>query len=299
MTIDAGGRRIATPEAVHCNSVSPGFFQTLGVQLTAGRDFDDHDANDEPGFSEPFRSAIVNESFVRRYLPERDPLGARVGFGTFTDARTDIQVVGVVKTFHYRGLREMEDQVFFPVFEGMLVGGSFYVRTRVDSPAAFASIRSAVRRVDPGLPVLDLRTIDDQLDRVLVTERMLATLASAFACLATLLAVVGLYGVLSFVVARRTREIGIRIALGASRMGAVGLVLRDAGLLISGGLALALPVVWGLTRLVESQLFGVRPMDAATIAGAAALVVLVALLASALPARRASAVDPIVTLRAE
>jgi predicted permease len=299
MTIDAGGRRIATPEPVHCNAVSPGFFGTLGVPLLAGRDFDEHDANDVPGFSEPLRSAIVNESFVRKYLADRDPLGARLAFGTFADARTEIRVVGVVKTFHYRGLREMEEQAFFSVFEGIRGAGSFYVRTRVDSAAAFASIRAAVSRVDPGLPVLDLRTIDDQLDRVLLTERMLATLASAFACLATLLVVVGLYGVLSFVVARRTREIGIRIALGASRLAAVALVLRDAGLLIAGGLALALPVAWGLARLVESQLFGVRPLDAPTIAGAAALVLGVALVASAVPARRASTVDPIRTLRAE
>ena len=128
---------------------------------------------------------------------------------------------------------------------------------------------------------------------------MLATLASSFAVLATLLAVIGLYGVMSFVVTRRTREIGIRITLGASRGAAMLLVLRDAGLLIVGGLAIAIPAVWGLARLVESQLFGVRPLDGVTIAAAVGLVTLVALAASAVPAHRASAVNPTEALRTE
>jgi hypothetical protein len=237
----------------------------------------------------------VNEKFVSRYLPGRNPLGARLGLGTNADTKADMEIVGVVKTFHYRGLRSAEEQAFFPAF----AGGAYYVRTRTHSRAAFGSIRAAVRKVDPALTVEGLRTIDDQLDRVLLTERMLATLASAFAVLATVLVVIGLYGVMSFVVTRRTREIGIRIALGASRGGAVLLVLRDAGLLIVGGLALAIPAVWSLARIVESQLFGVRPLDGATIAAAVGLVTLVALAASALPAHRASVISPTEALRAE
>lgn len=295
MTIESQGRS-TTEETVHCNAISPGFFTTLGASIVAGRDFDDRDATAvaDP-FAGGFRSAIVNEKFVSRYLPGRNPLGARLGFGINADTKAEMEIVGVVKTFHYRGLRRAEEQAFFPAF----AGGAYYVRTRTHSPAAFGSIRAAVRRVDPALTVDGLRTIDDQLDRVLLTERMLATLASAFAALATLLAVIGLYGVMSFVVARRTREIGIRIAVGASRGAAVLLVLRDAGLLIAGGVAIALPVVWGLARLVESQLFGVRAMDGATIAAAAGLVTLVALAASALPARRASVISPMEALRAE
>jgi len=296
MTIESPGRS-TTEDTVHCNAISPGFFTTLGASIAAGRDFDDRDATDATvgPLVGGFRSAIVNEKFVSRYLPGRNPLGARLGLGTNADTKVDMEIVGVVKTFHYRGLRSAEEQAFFPAF----AGGTYYLRTRTHSPAAFGSIRAAVRKVDPALTVEGLRTIDDQLDRVLLTERMLATLASAFAVLATVLVVIGLYGVMSFVVTQRTREIGIRIALGASRGGAVLLVLRDAGLLIVGGLAIAIPAVWSLARIVESQLFGVRPLDGATIAAAVGLVILVALAASALPAHRASTVNPTEALRAE
>jgi ABC-type antimicrobial peptide transport system permease subunit len=148
-------------------------------------------------------------------------------------------------------------------------------------------------------PVTGLRTVDDQLDRALVNERLLATLASSFAALAILLAVVGLYGVMSFVVSRRTREIGIRVALGASRGAATWLVLRDAALMVAAGLAIALPAVWGLGRLIENQLYGVRPMDASTIAAAAVLIAVVALGASFVPVRRATAISPMDALRYE
>jgi predicted permease len=295
MTVESTAR-VAT-DIVHCNAVSPGFFRTLGVGLVAGRDFGPQDETGQEPTQPVRRAAIVNESFVKKYLQGVDPLGARIGIGAFPDTRAETPIVGVVKTFHYRGLRDAEEQAFFPASRP--TGSAFYVRTRMDSRASLASIRSAVRTIDPRLPVLDLRTVDDQLDRVLLTERMLATLASAFAVLATLLAVIGLYGVMSFVVARRTREIGIRVALGASRRAAIGLVLRDAGALIAAGVAAALPATWALGRLVQSQLFGVQPMDLATLAGAAALVVLVALGATAVPARRASSVNPVEALRAE
>jgi ABC-type antimicrobial peptide transport system permease subunit len=145
-----------------------------------------------------------------------------------------------------------------------------------------------------------MAALDDYIDRrTLLNERLMASLASAFAGLAVLLAVMGLYGVMSFVVTRRTREIGIRQALGAPRGAAIGLVLRDAVIMVCAGLAVALPSVWALGRLIESQLFGVRPMDAATFAAASALMTLVALVASALPARRATAVTPLEALRYE
>ena len=211
-----------------------------------------------------------------------NPLGARVGLGNTPDTRANIEIVGVVKTFSYRGLRDTEDQAFFPLFERGVNGGGFWVRTRTRSQAAFSSIRAAVRQVDPTLPVTGLRTVDDQLDRTLVNERLLATLASSFAALAILLAVVGLYGVMSFVVSRRTREIGIRVALGASRGAAVWLVLREAAVMVAAGLAIALPAVWGLGRLIENQLYGVRPTDGSTIAAAAVLLAVVALGASVL-----------------
>jgi putative ABC transport system permease protein len=297
----ANGRRVTTDDVVHLNAVSPGFFGSLGASIIRGRDFTEQDAHDrqDSGLLAGFRSAIVNERFARRYFGDRDPIGARLGLGNRPDTRADIEIVGVVKTFSYRGLRATEDQAFFPLFEGGISGGGFYVRTRTRSEAAFSSIRAAVRRVDPSIPITELRTLDDHLDRTLVNERLLAMLASAFAALAILLAVIGLYGVMSFVVSRRTREIGIRLALGASRGTALWLVLRDAAGMVAAGLAIALPAVWGLGRLIENQLFGVRAMDGTTIAGAAALVALVGIGATTLPARRATAVSPMEALRYE
>jgi predicted permease len=284
-------------DTVHCNAISPGYFANLGAPLLSGRDFNERDAHDDPKLG--YRSAIVNESFARRYFGDRNPIDARIGLGDGPDTKAVVKIVGVVKTFAYRGIRVTEDQAFFPYEEGPRGSGSFYVRTRTQSQGAFASIRSVVRQIDSNLPVLDLRTVDDQLDQSLLNERMLATLASAFAALAILLTIVGLYGVIAFVVTRRTREIGIRLALGASRSSAVWLILRDSAIMVAGGVALALPAVWSLGRLIESQLFGVHAMDATTIVAAIALVALVALIASALPTRRASSINPMEALRYE
>jgi ABC-type antimicrobial peptide transport system permease subunit len=205
----------------------------------------------------------------------------------------------VVKTFRDFGLRDPKPEVFFALWEGNVTGGTFYVRSRRSSQAAALSIRAAVARIDPALTVLSLRTIDDQLDRILSTERMLAAMAGAFAALATLLAMIGLYGLLSFSAASRTKEIGIRVALGASRWAAGGVIVREAAVLAIAGVAIAIPVSWALGRLIESQLFGVRPMDAMTIAGAAIVLALVCLVASVVPARRAGSVSPIDALRSE
>jgi predicted permease len=289
-------RRFPTERVVHIGAVSPGFFASLQAPLLDGRDFDDHDAQ-EKDFR--FRSAIVNESLAKHYFGDRSPIGARLGLGNSPDTKAEIQIVGVVQTFSYRGIREDEDQVFLPFLESSIGGATFYVRTRTPSVTAFASIRAAAQRVDPAVPVTGLRTLEDQLDRSLSTERLLAILATAFAGLAVLLAVVGLYGVTSFVVARRTREIGIRMALGATRGSALWLVVRDTALMVAMGILIALPAVWGLGRLVQSQLFGIGAMDGSTIAAAAALLAVAALTAAALPARRAASLDPVEALRCE
>ena len=305
LTIESTGRTV-TDGAIHLNMVSPGFFETLGASVLMGRNFDERDDRPAPTGTVgtrvsdmAFRSAIVNESFVRRYFGSRNPLGARVGIGGRPDTRVDIEIVGVVSTFSYRGLRQADDQAFFPYFEGPVGGGGFYVRTRTASGRALPAIREAVGRVDPTLTVADLRTVDDQLDRSLANERLLATLATAFAGLALVLAVVGLYGVTAFVVTRRTREIGIRLALGSTRRAALWLVLRDTAAMVAAGLAIALPAVWALGRLVESQLFGLPALDGTTIAAASLLIALVALGASALPAHRAATVSPTEALRYE
>jgi predicted permease len=297
LTVDAGQRFVA--RSIHCSAVGPGFFETLGARIVEGRGFDARDRLEEP--DPKFRSVIVNERFATRYFPGRSPLGARVAFGAAPNVVTEMQIVGVVQTFSYRarGLRDPEEQAFFPYFEGSFGGGQLYLRTRNSSAGAFAAIRAAVAKAAPGLAVEELRTLDDQLDRALANERLLAILATAFALLAVLLAVVGLYGVTSFVVARRTREIGIRMALGATRRAALWLVVSDTARLVAASVVIALPAVWALGRLVESQLFGVSALDAAALEAAAALVGIAALAAAAVPARRATAVSPVDALRHE
>jgi predicted permease len=299
-TVDDGRRRFTVDGDVHCSAILPGFFETLGVGLLSGRGFDERDALAlVEGQEARARVAVVNARFARRHLPERSPLGARLAFGTAPDAAPDIEIVGIVRDFSYRssGLRNAEEQIFFPYLEADFAGAVVYVRTAAPSADAFAAVRAAARNVDPSLPVADLRTLDDQLDRALQNERLLAGLAGAFAALALLLAVVGLYGITSFVVTRRTREIGIRTALGATRAAAVRLVVRDTALLVGAGILVALPAAVGLGRLVESQLFGVSALDGTTLAASAALLAVAGVAAAALPARRAAGLDPMKALR--
>jgi predicted permease len=301
LTLEAR-ERLVTKSVVHCNAVSAGFFETLGVRVIAGRDFNERDSREVESLAGPqvneraFRSAVINQSLARRYFGDANPVGARLGIGGRPDTKTNVEIVGVVEDFAYRGLREMDDQAFFPYFEGGGRGGTFWLRTRTSSEAATAAVRAAVRQLDPTLPIR-ARTVDDQLDTLLVNERLLASLASAFAAVATLLAVIGVYGVMSFVVTGRTREIGIRLALGASPRATVWLILRDGTTMLIGGIALALPVVWGLGRFIESQLFGVHAMDWPTLTGAAVMIALVALGASGVPVRRAVSVSPVDALR--
>lgn len=296
MTILADNR-IATDRDVNLNAVTPGFFQTMGIKIIAGRNFDERDVH-APGEA-GWRSAIVNEAFVKRYLGGRNPLGVRICVGAGPDAKPNIEIVGVMSNFSYRGLREESEQAYFPFFEGEDAGGTFYVRVRGKPESSFQSLRAIVHSIDPTLPLTNFRTLDEQVGRSLNTERMLAALSSSFGILALLLSLVGLYGVMSFVVTQRTREIGIRLALGANRWSAIWLVLRHALAMTLAGIGIGLPVAWALGRLVESQLYDVKPFDPAVIA-LAILVLCAAGLGSALiPAHRASGVNPTDALRAE
>jgi putative ABC transport system permease protein len=297
----AADQRMATERSVHLNAVSPGYFATLGARVVAGRDFTERDSVDlaesvQPGAKLPFHSAIVNEQFVGHYLAGRNPIGVRIGIGNGPNTPTNIEIVGVVSNFSYRGLREIDDQTFFPFFEGGYNGGTFYVRTRTGSAAA--ALQATARQLDPSLRV-KVQTMDDQMDRALTNERLLAELASAFAALAVLLVIVGVYGVMSFVVTRRTREIGIRIALGASSSSTTWLFVRETAVMLAVGIAIAFAIVSAVGRLVESELFGVKPLDGMTIAGAALLVAMVSLAAIAVPIRRAVSISPIEALRSE
>ena len=292
MTILAD-RRLATDRDVNLNSVTPGFFPTMGIKIIAGRNFDDRDIAAQG--ERDWRSAIVNEAFVKRYLGGRNPLGVRICEGSGPDAKPDTEIVGVVSNFSYRGIREESEQAYFP-FQGEGVA-TFYVRVRGKGEGSFQTLRAMVRGVDPSLPMTGFRTLEEQVDRSLSTEHMLATLSGSFGGLALLLSLVGLYGVMSFVVTRRTREIGIRLALGAKRWSAIWLVLRDALAMLLCGIGAGLPVVWALGRLVESELYDVKPFDPVVIAVAVTAICLAGLGAAFIPARRASGVNPTDALR--
>lgn len=305
LTIQSSSERFTTDREIHINAVTPGFFETLGTRIVAGRDFNEHDALDVavvnrslPVSRNGQRVAIVNEAFVKRYFGGRSPLGVHIAMGSRPDAKPDTEIIGVVQDVAYRNVREQWEQAYFPI-GSQLSGSNFYVRFRGTPESAFRSIRAILRNADPALPVTYFRTLDEQIDQSLNTERMLSALSGSFGALALLLSLVGLYGVMSFVVTQRRREIGIRLALGATRLSTIWLVLRDALVMIAGGTVIALPCVWALGRLVESQLYDVKPTDPATILAATLILCSTALAAALIPARRASAVNPTDALRFE
>jgi predicted permease len=304
LTIQARERYI-TDREVQMNAVTPGFFATLGARIVAGRDFNEHDAlnviaanQSLPVSQSGQRAVIVNEAFVKRYFGGRNPLGARVAMGSAPDAKPDSEIVGVVGNISYRDVREQWEQAYFPIGTE-LSGSNFYVRFRGTPESAFRSIRAILHNADPTLPISYFRTLDEQIDRSLNTERMLAALSSSFGTLALLLTLVGLYGVMSFVVTQRTREIGIRLALGASRWSAIWLVLGDASAMILTGIGIGLLFVWVLGRLVESQLYGVKSSDSAVISITVLILCLTGLGAALIPAHRASGISPTDALRVE
>jgi predicted permease len=293
----------------YMNSISPGYFAALGASIVAGRDFTDADTEEQlhqeaVGAEEPFytpRVVIVNEKFARRFFPNESALGRRVGFGSDPGTPTDMEIVGVVKDIKYTNLRdEIPIQMFIPYLASRYVGDmTVYVRAGLSPEQVVTSARERVRALDPQLPLYDVRTIEHRVSDSLLVERLVAGLSAAFGALATVLACVGLYGVLAYNVTRRSREIGVRMALGARAADVVRLVLREAVVLLLIGLAAGLPVALALARAVQSQLFGVHFADVSTILAASVSLTLVAGLAGYLPARRASRFDPVRTLRYE
>ncbi len=299
VTIQLGRRRVVSDRDVSRMRIGPGFFSTLGTTVIAGREFDPRDVRAPGTKPTRWRSVIVNESFARRYFQDRSPVGSRLGVGDRPDTTTDIEIIGVVKDFTRRSLRDADiDQVFFPFWDQNSGDGTFYVRLRGSAAAALPSLRLAVAEVDPALPV-SLTTFEDQIDRSLRTERMLATLSSSFGAIALVLCVVGLYGVMAFIANQRRQEIGVRLALGATRRTAVLLVIRDASILIGSGTLAGLFSAWTLRRVIEGELFGVRVFDLPTVALASCLLALVALSAAMIPAWRAASVSPTEAMRFE
>jgi putative ABC transport system permease protein len=283
-------------ESANFNRISPGYFETLGTPLLAGRDFEDRDG---PG-SEPV--AIVTEAFGRKFLPGRSPVGQV--FQTDNEAgggALRYRIVGLVRDSKYGELREdFSPIVFVPMAQEENPRHGIAIVVRSDLPLATLqpSLISAITGLSPDVSVT-FRPFRDILRDGLLRERLMASLSTFFGLLAAILAMVGLYGVVSFMVARRRNEIGVRIALGASRRDILVLVLREAGTLVAVGLAIGVVLAVGAAQLGRSLLFGLQPSDPATIAIASLGLAAVAAAASALPAHRAARLDPVVALREE
>ena len=290
------GRRAEDGDTqAYVNGLSPGYWRTMGVAVRAGRDFEDGDVAGRP------KVAIVNRKFARDLFGNTNPIGRRIGLDTGRGARPDTEIVGLVEDSLYEGPRQgVRRQVFFPFPQmNQSVGVAFYVRTDADPAGMFATLRRKVLDQDATMPVYEMKTLGEQLDETLGTERLTATLSTAFGFLATLLAAVGLYGVTALTVARRTGEIGLRMALGARQGALHWMVMREAFGLFGAGLALGVPAAWLLGRYVSSQLFGVVPADLGTAAVALVTLAIVAAAAAFVPARRAGRIDPIQALHHE
>ncbi|HLK22097.1 MAG TPA: ABC transporter permease [Bryobacteraceae bacterium] len=276
------------------NQVGTQYFAALGMPVAMGRSFGPQDTPQ----SQP--AIVLNETLARALYPGVSPVGRHVAMEG--DNKQDLEIVGVVKDAKYENLRDDPRGMFFIDLDQSKAPNSFsdlVVRATGRPDALMPQIRSAVHEVDPNLAVWDIMTLREAVDRSLGQEKLLAKLASFFGGLALLLSAIGLYGVMAYSVARRTNEIGIRMALGAQPGEVLGMVLRESGIVVGLGLLVGIPAALACGRYVASQLYGLAPNDPVTISAAAALLIAVALLASYLPARRAATLDPLLALREE
>jgi predicted permease len=275
------------------NEVAANFLDTIDVPILRGRGLNARDDAPAP------KVAVINQALARRYFGNKDPIGQRFGLGG-SETSGQIEIVGIAKDAKYFEVRgEMPPTIYIPFFQDSPAEANFAVRTAGDPAALIPLIRQAVREVDSNIPRLDIRTLRQQAEAGWAQERVFADLSSFFGILALSLAAIGLYGVMAHGVARRTNEIGIRMALGAQRREILRLVLSEGVKLTLGGVALGLVAALGLTRLLAKMLYGVSPTDPATFVVIAVLLVAVALLACFVPACRATKVDPLVALRYE
>jgi len=278
-----------------CDMISPKLFATLGVPIVAGRDFTVLDTRPV---------AIINETLARKYFAGRNPVGLHIGMVDDRTAAPDtlnLEIIGVVKDLKYKNLRDpAPPQAYFPYWRDEKARFmTFYLRTRVDPQQLTQAVREQVRRLDPNVSVVDLRTVDEQIGRSLKTERLVAGLSVVFGALATALAVIGLYGVMAYIVARRRREIGIRVALGALQGDVLWMVMRQVVLLSGAGLAIGALLAFALGSLIRSQLYGLQPHDPFTFVSAVLVLAVAAGMAGLIPSWRASRIDPMQSLRSE
>ena len=277
--------------AIDLTTVSSDYFKTLSIPLVAGRDFNDADRAGSPPV------AIINEKMAKFFFGASSPLGKKIGL----EKVPDTTIVGVVKDAQYVNLREDVRRHFYlpTTQEKVLLGLTLHVKTDTDPRGVAELLRGELKSIDPHLPLYDIKTLSTEIDDSLIQERLVTWLSAAFGLLATLLTALGLYGVLTFSVARRTREIGIRVALGAQRRDVFRLIITRGVLLVGVGVVVGMGVSIAFSRLLESLLFGVKANSVATLTGVSVGLIAVALLACWLPARRATKVDPLVALRYE
>jgi predicted permease len=283
-----------TPDP-HMQYCSTDYFAALKIPIVLGRDFTIKDIVGAP------KVGIVNQKFAHRYFGGANPLGRHVGMGIDPGTKVDIEIVGVAGDTRYENLsEEVPYELYIPYTQLNWVNGmTVYLRAHGAATNTFNAIRRVVHEVDTAVPMYDLRTLDDQIEISLFIQRLLATLSSVFGGVATLLAALGLYGVMAFMVARRTREIGIRMALGADNGSVVWMVMREVLRLAALGVAIGMAAAWAATRFIQAQLFGIQATDFATTAMAALGIAGVAALAGYFPARRATSIDPVRALRWE
>jgi len=275
----------------YMDAVSPGYVETMGMRILEGRDFRDNDGD---------KVALINKKFANKYFGGR-AIGKHFGFGGDPTTKTDIEIIGVFSDARYENVRdEVPIQALIPIYKTPFpFSFVVYARATGDESALFTQARTLVRQLDPSLSIYELRSFSEQMDQILSTERLVSFLASAFGLIATVLASIGLYGVLSLAVARRLKEIGIRVALGAESSSIIRLVLGEIALLIAGGVAVGVPAAILLSRYIESQLYGLKPTDPLTMTIAVGMIISIALLAAWLPARHATRVNPLDVLRYE
>jgi predicted permease len=281
----------------HWHMVGPDFFSTTGIPILAGRDINEHDSGNGE------RAGVINETMARKFFPNSSPIGQRAFVHTEA-GQVPFVIVGVVQDSKQRSPKEKVLPRFYvpyfnPIGDDWADGAAILVRTAGAPSSLSSAIRDVVKQAAANLPPVTMETLDQRLADSLVTDRMIAELSGAFGLLAVILVCIGLYGIVAYATSGRTTEIGIRIALGAQRSGILWLILRESLLLVLMGAAIGVPLVFATGKWISSLLFGLQPADAPTLSSAIALMFVVGVLASYIPARRATRVDPMVALKCE
>lgn len=289
MAVRVDGYQVREGEEVgaYYSRVAPRYFESMGIQLVRGRAIDDRDVEGRP------LSVVVNETMAKRYWEGRDPIGSRLTFGSGPAI-----VVGIAKDGKYSTLNEApRNYMYLPVYQSFRPDMILQIRTSGNPATALPAVQSELKRLDPNLPLFDVRTVEEHMQLSTFIPRMASTLLGLFGILALLLAVVGLYSVVAFTVSQRTREIGIRMALGANRVEILRLVLRQGILLTATGLAIGIALALGAAHVLESQLLGLAPTDPVSFAATTSALLIAAIAACIVPARRAASLDPLRALR--